>query len=137
MLYRRLPRLSAAASASLLLGLCHASGAHAAAAYQIDSPDVLFTGSYADGQLNDLMIENERVAVREKDSPCIGPCPRGLLDLRSEFVPGFSSEALLLVHVAETASVVRATDRRLENQRIGLRRRPNHRFVVMDVERLV
>ena len=32
-------------------------------AYRITSPDVLFSGTYADGQLFDYMLENDRIAV--------------------------------------------------------------------------
>ena len=52
-----------AATALLLFGLSPTAAHATVSAYQISSPSVLLSGDYADGQVDDYMLENDSVAV--------------------------------------------------------------------------
>ncbi len=54
-------------STLLTMHLAAGDAVSGVSAYRITSPDSLFSGTYADGQLHDYMLENDRIAVLISD----------------------------------------------------------------------
>ncbi len=84
-----------------------------------------------------FLWQDQRIAVREKDTPDLGiGCPRDI-EILKHLLKGTDAELLFLIHVAERTLIVRASDGCLYDQAIGFTGRAKntasitHRFSLL------